>query len=123
MSTMLSYYFVINVDVASQKQYISAKVISHRKFKSIDKDHYLTDLWVSSPVIDTPDDVDHLENLNTSTLRDLIDEHKPLRTKEMTRPFLSWYIKDITTAKKNIKYCERLWVRTGLCTLLNVLGQ
>ena len=74
-----------------QKQSVSAKVISNIKYKSIDKGAFLADLRVSSLVLDLPDDVGHLVNLYDTTLRDTVDEHAPLRTKEMPRrPMLPW---------------------------------
>jgi hypothetical protein len=41
----------------------------------IDKEAFLADLRVSSPVLDPPDDVDLYDN----TLRDIVDQHAPLR--------------------------------------------
>ena len=65
MSSMLSDHFLVNINVSLQKQSVSAKVISCRRHKSIDKD-----LRVSSLVLDPPDDVDHLVDLYDSTWRD-----------------------------------------------------
>jgi len=61
-------------------------------------------------VLDPPDDVDHLVDLYDSTLRAIVDEHAPLRTKEM--PMLPWYNKNIQAAKRHRRYCE---IRTSLC--------
>jgi len=74
-------HFLINIDVSSLIQSVSAKAISYGKYKSINKDAFLADLWISSLVLDPPDDVDHLVDLYNSTLRDIADEHPPLRTK------------------------------------------
>ena len=53
-----------------------------------------------------PDDVDHLVDFYDSTLRDIIDQHAPLRTKEMpSRPMLPWYNKNIQAAKTHKRYC------------------
>ena len=69
-----------------------------------------------SLVLDPPDDVDHLVDLYNSTLRDIVDEHAPLRTKDMPRkPMLPWYNKSIQVAKRHRRYCEWLWIRTTLC--------
>ena len=55
---------------------------------------------MGSLVLDPPDDVDYLMDLYNSTLRDLVDEHAPLRTKEMPRrALLPWYNKDIGATK------------------------
>ncbi|KAK2164042.1 hypothetical protein LSH36_70g07012 [Paralvinella palmiformis] len=67
-----------------------------------DKEAFLADLRVSSLVLDPPDDVDHLVDLYDSTLRVIVDEHAPLRTKEMpNRPMLPWYNKNIQAAKRH----------------------
>jgi len=46
---------------------------------------FLTDLRVSSLLFAPLDDMDHLVDLHDSTLRDIVDECAPLRTKEMLR--------------------------------------
>ncbi|KAK2151927.1 hypothetical protein LSH36_345g00012 [Paralvinella palmiformis] len=115
-SSMLSDHFLVNINLSLQKQSVSAKVISYRRYKSIDKESFLADLRVSSLVLDPPDDVDHLVDLYDNTLRDIVDQHAPLRTKEMpSRPMLPWYNKNIQAAKRHRRYCERLWIRTSLC--------
>jgi len=43
---------ITNIKVSLQKQSVSAKVISYRKYKSIDKEAFLADLRVSSLVLD-----------------------------------------------------------------------
>ena len=79
-----------------------AKVISYRRYKPIDKEAFLADLRVSSLVLDPPDDVDRLVDLYDNTLRDFVDQHAPLRTKEMpSRPMLPWYNKNIQAAKRH----------------------
>ena len=41
-------------------------------------------------------------NLYDSTLRDIVDEHAPLRTKKIpSRPMPPWYNKNIQAAKKD----------------------
>jgi len=106
VSSMLSDQSLININIFSQKQSVSAKVISYRKYKVIDKEAFLADLQVSSLL---PNDVDHLGDLYGGTLRDIAEEHAPLRTKETTRrPILPWYNNNIQAAKRHIKYCEQL---------------
>jgi len=58
VSSMLSDHFFININVFLEKQSVSEKVISYRRYKSIDKEAFLADLRVSSRVLDPPDDVD-----------------------------------------------------------------
>ncbi|KAK2138836.1 hypothetical protein LSH36_2340g00003, partial [Paralvinella palmiformis] len=107
VSSMLSDHFLVDINVSLQKQSVSAKDISYRRYKSIDKEAFLADLRVSSLVLDPPDDVDHLVDLYDNTLRDIVDQHAPLRTKEMpSRPMLPWYNKNIQAAKRHRRYCH-----------------
>jgi len=58
-------------------------------------------------VLDPPDDVDHLVDFYNTSLSDLVDDHAPLRTKEMPkRPPVPWYNKDIQPAKWHRRYWE-----------------
>jgi hypothetical protein len=60
-------------------------------------------------VLDPPNDQYHLEDLNSSTLRDIVHEHTPLRTKEMPRiPLLPYHNKDIQTGQIPRRHIERL---------------
>ena len=77
---------------------------------------FFADLQVSFLVLDPPDDVDHPLDLYDSTLRDIVDEHEPLRIKEMpSRPMLPWNNKNIQAAKRHRRYYEWLWIRSSLC--------
>ena len=101
----LSDHFFINNNVSLQKQSVSAKGISYRRYKSIDKEAFLADLRVYPLILGPPYYVDHLVELYDCTLRDIVDEHSALRTKEMPRrPKLPWYNKTIQAAKRHRKY-------------------
>ena len=70
------------------------------KVISTDKEVLLADLLVLSLVLDPLDDVDHLVDLCDSTIRDIVDQPAPLRTKEMTRRrMLLFYNKNILAAE------------------------
>ena len=51
VSSMLSDDFPVNINVSLQKQSVSAKVISYRRYNSVDKEAFLPDLQVSSLVL------------------------------------------------------------------------
>jgi len=52
-------------------------------------------------------------NLYNGSKKNIIDKHTPLRTREMPRgPLLQWYN---TAGKRQRSYCERMWIKTGLC--------
>ena len=72
MSSVLSDHFLININASLQKQ-----SVSYIKYKSIDMEAFLTDLWVSSLVLDDVDhlDVDHPDvDLYDSTVGDIRDK-------------------------------------------------
>ena len=84
----MSDHFNVNIDVSLQKQSVSGKFISYRKYKSIDKGAVLPDLLVSSLVLDLLDPVDHLVDIYNSTLGATGDEHAPLNIKKIPRRLL-----------------------------------
>jgi len=55
VSSKLSDHFLVNINIFLQKQSVSAKVISYRRYESIDKEAFLADLRVSSLVLDPVD--------------------------------------------------------------------
>ena len=102
MSSMLSDHFLISINISLQKQYFSANSISY-------KEVFLADLQVSSLILDSLDNVDHLVDLYDSTLRDIVHENASLRTKEMPRrPMFLLYNKNIQAAKRHRRYFEWL---------------
>ena len=108
----MSDHFLININVSLQKQSVSAKVSSYRKYNSIDKQTFLTGLRVYSLVLDLADDVDHLLDLYDSTLREIVDERATLGTEEIPRrPMIPWYNINRQAVDRYRKYCERLWIR------------
>jgi len=74
---MLSNHFLTNINVS-----VSAKVISYRKYKSIDKDAFLANLQVSSLVLDPPDDVDQKPRPPTVWVTKLRFEYYVIKSKE-----------------------------------------
>jgi len=106
---MLFDHFLISSDISLQLKLFHTENISR-----LTKIPFLLMWVVYSLVLDPTDEVDHLMNLYNSTLREVTDEHVPLRIKEMLRrPLLPWYNKDIQADKRNRRYCERVWIRTN----------
>ena len=108
---MLSDNFLVNNEITLKKSPVSAKTVSYRKYRSIDK----ADLKTTCLVLDPPQYLDHMVDLYSSILMDLVEGYAPLRTKQMSqRALLHWYNKEIQAAKRHRRYCECLWIRTGL---------
>ena len=124
MSFVQSDHLLIMINVSLQKHSVSAKVISYRNYKSIDMDDFLGDMRVSSRGLDLPHDINHPVELYNSTSGDLVDDHGSIRAKEVPRrPLLEWYSKDKYAAKRQGRYCERLWIRIGLCVHYEMISK
>jgi len=76
VSSILSDNFLIKIDLYLQKQSVSDKVISYRTYKSVDMEAVLADMrfliWCWN----------HLVEHYDCTLKDIVDENAPLRTKK-----------------------------------------
>jgi len=102
-SCYLSWWWKFNQWCICVFPAVSAKVISYRKYKSIDKEAFLAHLRVSSLVLDPPNDVNHLVDLYDGTLRDIVDMHAPLRTKDMPRS--QTVFQNIINWNKDMAHC------------------
>ena len=61
VSTMLSDHFLIDIVVSLEKPSLSAKAVSYRKFRQMDKGAFKADLRDSSLMLDPPADLDQLK--------------------------------------------------------------
>jgi hypothetical protein len=109
VSTMLSDHFLIDIVVSLEKPSLSAKAVSYRKFRQMDKGAFKADLRDSSLMLDPPADLDQLVNLYDYTLRALVEKHAPLQRKTLlSRPLVPWFSKEIQAAKRYRRYYEKL---------------
>ena len=100
----------------------SMKVITHRKYKSIDVEALKSDLKETALHMDCahnvcscPNEVEKLANEYNTTLSKLIDKHAPRKTKTVrTRTSTPWYSAEICAAGKLKRKLERKWRKTGL---------
>ena len=106
---------VIHCKLALQKPRFSKKVITYRKWKSIDKDNFAKDLQLSNLMSNSETDLDTLVNNYDTTLHDIINNHVPLKQRTVTiRPSNPWYSPEIDKAKKLRKQLERRWCKSKL---------
>ena len=96
------------------------KLVTYRKYRSIDMELFKNDLVTSSlcqPPLTTETPVygvDKLAKDYNSTLRMLIDCHAPLKSKTVKAPpSLPWYTAEIGAAKCLRRKAERRWRKTG----------
>ena len=100
----------------------STKIITYRKYKSIDVEALKSDLKETTFYMDCahnvcscPDEVEKLANEYNSALSKLIDKHTPRKTKAVrTRTSTPWYSSEICAARKLKRKLERKWRKTGL---------
>ena len=91
------------------------KMVSYRKYGSIDIDGFCDDIRNSPFFTDPADTVDTLVEQYESVLTDIVDKHAPLKSKRFVqRDKVPWYNKDIQQAKRDRRRWERTWNRTGL---------
>ena len=96
------------------------KLVTYRKYRSIDMESFKNDLVTSSlcqPPLTTETPVygvDKLAKDYNSTLRMLIDCHVPLKYKTVkARPSVPWYAAEIRAVKRLRRKVERRWRKTG----------
>ena len=96
------------------------KLVTYRKYRSIDMESFKNDLVTSSlcqPLLTTETPVygvDQLAKDYNSTLHMLIDCHAPLKSKTAkARPSAPWYAAEIGAVKRLRRKAERRWGKTG----------
>ena len=94
------------------------KEITYRQYRSIDVDKFKSDIdrSVLSDVNDTccndADDLDALASQYNDTLRAILDEHAPIKTKVISkRPSVPWHNERIHELRKQRRKAEHLWCR------------
>jgi hypothetical protein len=85
---MLSDHFLNDIVVSLEKPSLSAKAVSYRQFRQMDKGAFKADLRDSCLMLDPSADLDQLVNLYDYTLTALVEKHAPLQRKTLlSRPF------------------------------------
>ncbi|ELU11264.1 hypothetical protein CAPTEDRAFT_185934 [Capitella teleta] len=98
------------------KHHHVTRQVTYRRTKTISPGAFSDDI-LSSPMssISPGSSLDDLTDLYFNTLRGLLDQHAPEKTRRIPiclQP--EWYSLDIRTAKQKRRRLERLWVITGL---------
>jgi hypothetical protein len=77
----MSDHFLIDNLVSLEKPCLSAKAVSYREFREMDKCVFKADLRDSNLMLDRLLDLDQLVELYGCTLRALAEKHTPLQRK------------------------------------------
>ena len=95
--------------------------VRSRNLRSVDMEHFKTNIS-SSSLADEPESItDHVEdpsllvNQYEHVLSSLLDAHAPMRTQKIVlRPNAPWYDDELRSCKREKRKCERKWLKTGL---------
>ena len=122
LRTQQAYQPVVMFQLIPEKPLAVEKLVTYRKYRSIDMESFKNDLVTSSlcqPPLTTETPVygvDKLAKDYNSTLRMLIDCHAPLKSKTVkARPSVPWYISEIGAAKSGKAVAENWQTRRPSC--------
>jgi hypothetical protein len=89
--------------------------VQQRHLKNVDLEAMRQDVLNSSLLLTPAEDLLALTNQYNSVLREILDKHAPVKTREMTlRPHAPWYDKTLRTAKRKKRSLERKWMKSKL---------
>ena len=114
--TGISDHFWVHSTILGPKPKTVKKEITYRKTKSINVDHFKSDIATSSlGQLDTYDNVNTIVSSYNTLLEELLDKHAPVITRIVTvHPQTLWYNHNIDEAKKERRRAEKLWRSTKL---------
>ena len=79
ISSLVSDHFAVHTQLSLKAPPLERKIITYRKYKSIDSNSFRTDL-ISSELVQSPQtDLDNLLHQYNTCLKYLLDKHAPLR--------------------------------------------
>ena len=93
--------------------YSRVTLLCYRKYSSIDKRAFATDIYNAFAVISgTTDQL--FVNYNTA-IATIVDKHAPIITRIVTvRPKTPWHTEELSCAKRKLRRAERRWRKTRL---------
>ena len=112
---LLSDHSSIHFELTASKPPLPKKHITYRKLKSIDMDAFKADIRDSGIADMQCDDVNDLVQAYNSTLSQILQNHAPLKTRQITihavAPWMNDCVKDLKHDKRK---AERKWRSSGL---------
>ncbi len=115
VGSRLSDHHAIIMNLDMKKPERQKKTISFRKIKDIDKDKFKEDVAQKIQSIDLEQDIGQLVHDYNCILKETLDEHAPLQTKEITvRERTPWTNEDLRPWKTERRRLERKWRKNRL---------
>ena len=100
----------INTVLCISKPPKQRKTMTSRNFKNMNIDNFKNDLNYPSENVLRTSPVNDLVNIYNDCVRDAIDKHAPIRTKEfILRPNTQWYSTELLQTKREKRKAERTW--------------
>lgn len=100
----------INTVLCISKPPKQRKTVTSRNFKNMNIDNFKNDLNYPSENVLRTSPVNDLVNIYNDCVRDAIDKHAPIRTKEfILRPNTQWYSTELLQTKREKRKPERTW--------------
>ena len=110
---LLTDHHVVECDITVSKPARPKRTVTYRKYSSIDKCAFATD------IIDAfgadPGTNDELVDVYNATIATVLNTHAPILTRVITvRPKTPWHTEDLSRAKRELRSAERRWQKTRL---------
>ena len=111
----ISDHHAIHCKLSLSKPKFTKKTVEFRKLRCIGNSRLSEDILNSELYSQSPLDLNSLVTQYNNVLRSLLDNHAPLKKKNVTiRPSAPWYTLEVTKEKKKRRCLERKWRKTGL---------
>lgn len=108
-------HYAVHCKLGIAKPPRERKRVSYRKYRAIDMDAFRSDIETSISLDNVNADVAGEVTAYNSTLKDILEEHAPLISKEIVlRPQSPWYTDELREAKKDRRKAERKWRKSKL---------
>ena len=121
---LLSDHSAVTFSLPISKPPLPRKELSYRRIKAIDVDAFVSHIEKSRLFSLETVDPDVLADTYNSVLREILNQHAPLKTNVITiHPTAPWYSDDIMTAKKEWQRAEKKWREAGLVVLRQIFKE
>lgn len=111
----MSDHHLVLCDILMSKPSLPTTTVSFRKLSSIDNESFRKDIQNADLITNPPSDLTDLVEMYDVTLRKIINDHAPQKSRTFTqRPLVPWYNEAIRIAKCKRRKLEQIWRRTRL---------
>ena len=108
-------HFPIFAHLSLEKKIPVVREIEYRKIRAINVDHFRSDLKCHLSNCDFTDDTKNLCDVYNAVIKEVVDQHAPLRKRKLAvRDRSPWISDEIQLARRNRRKAERKWRATRL---------